>query len=80
MAVWTKADIATQIEAIETVISGRITADLQNYTIGNRQITKIPIEELLVMRDKLKREYNTLDAAEQVAAGTGNPNKVLTRF
>jgi hypothetical protein len=76
----TAAEIATLITNIETVLSGRITSDLETYTIAGRSITKIPVSELLTIRSQLKVEYASLTAAESVAAGTGNPNKVRVRF
>jgi hypothetical protein len=62
-----RPDIATasgnslQLEAekllavVTAAISGRLTADQQSYTIGNRQVTKIPITELLSLRAMLLR-------------------------
>jgi len=77
---WTIKDLRDQIQAIETVLSGRITSDVENYSIAGRQITKIPITELLVIRDRFKRELISMEAAEKVALGQGNPRKILTRF
>ena len=77
---WNIDDLQSHINAIETVISGRITSDVENYSIAGRQITKIPLTELLVIRDRLKRELSNMKAAQSVAAGLGNPRKILTRF
>lgn len=70
----------TMLANIEAVLEGRITSDVESYTIAGRQITKIPITELLTMRDKYRAERNGELAAESIAEGTGNPNKIRVRL
>lgn len=70
----------TMLSAIEAVLEGRITADVEAYSIAGRQITKIPMAELLTLRDKYKAEVNSEAAAASIAAGTGNPRKIKVRF
>jgi hypothetical protein len=41
------------IVAIEALLSGRVTADLESYQIAGRQITKIPFEQLQKIRGRL---------------------------
>ena len=41
--------------AIDAVIYGRITDDVQQVTIGGRSVTKIPIAELLALKSRLER-------------------------
>lgn len=70
----------TMLAAIESVLEGRITADVEAYTIAGRQITKIPIADLLVLRDRYQAEVNSEAAAAAIAEGTGNPRKIKVRF
>jgi len=70
----------TMLAAIEAVLEGRITADVEAYTIAGRQITKIPIEQLLVLRDRYKSEVAAETAAAAIADGDGNPRKIKVRF
>jgi hypothetical protein len=44
------------LRVIEAALEGRLTADMEAYTIGNRQITKIPIKELYSMRAMYRNE------------------------
>lgn len=44
------------LAAVDAVIAGRITADLQNYQILGRAVTKIPIKELMQLRGQLRNE------------------------
>lgn len=39
-----------QLNAIEAVLSGRITADIEHYQVAGRLIVKIPIKELIALR------------------------------
>lgn len=56
------------LEAIEAVIEGRATTDQQAYAIGNRSLTRIPLPELLVFRDR----YRMAVAREDQANGVPN--------
>lgn len=44
------------LPVIEAVLSGRITADMQQYQIAGRLVTKIPVMELYELRSKYRRE------------------------
>jgi len=77
----TLKSLMARIEDVETVYAARLSGDLpESFSIKDRSLTKIPIEKLIVMRDRLKAEYKALTDAESVAAGTGNPNKFQVRF
>lgn len=41
------------LAAVDEVMSGRITRDVESYSIGDRQITKIPMSELRQLRRSL---------------------------
>ena len=78
MADQTHAEI--MLAKIEAVLEGRITADIENYQIAGRQITKIPIAELLVLRDRYRVEVKNQKAADDLAAGLGSNKNVKIRF
>ena len=40
------------LAAIDAVIEGRITSDVESYTIAGRQVTKIPIGDLMKLRSR----------------------------
>lgn len=63
------------LEAIQAVIEGRATTDQQQYTIGDRALTRIPIVELLAFADR----YRLAVAREDQANGKPN-NLGRTRF
>ena len=44
------------LELIEAAIEGRIPKDQQSYQIGNRQLVRIPIEELMKLRATYRAE------------------------
>lgn len=52
----TVAFAETQLAMVESVLSGRITADVEAYSIGGRQITTIPFAELWALRGRLRSE------------------------
>lgn len=50
-----RSDAVRQLDMINAVIQGRITKDVQSYTIAGRSIVRIPIAELRRMRNGLIR-------------------------
>jgi hypothetical protein len=70
----------TMLAAIESVLEGRITADVEQYTIAGRSITKIPVEELLKLRSLYRSEVNAEKAADRIARGEGSGHKIKVRF
>lgn len=70
-------DLAAVQAAIRAMISGGAVAE---YTIGNRQIRKMSLESLLVLESRLKAEVVRERRAEKIAAGLGDPNRLLVRF
>jgi hypothetical protein len=44
------------LAAVEAVLEGRVTADVQAYQIGSRSVTSIPMAELYTLRTKLQHE------------------------
>jgi hypothetical protein len=75
-----KSHAVKMLDAIEAVLEGRITSDVEQYSIAGRQITKIPISELLILHDRYKAAVAQEKAAESIKLGLGNPNKVKVRF
>jgi len=70
----------TMLDAIEAVLEGRIDSDVESYSIAGRQITKIPITELLTIREKYKAEVKKEEDADNLALGLGNKKKIQVRF
>lgn len=68
------------LDAIEAVIEGRASRDEMKYNINGRYLEKTPLPDLIALRDRYKREYQTELKAERINKGLGNPNKIYTRF
>ncbi len=68
------------LDAIEAVIEKRATQDQSNYSIQGRSLSRTPIADLLVLRDRYRAEAASELAAEQIAAGLGNPRNFGVRF
>jgi hypothetical protein len=58
---------AKTLAVIEAALENRLTADRESYTIGNRQITKIPLKDLYSMRAMYRAEV----------ARERNPNRFI---
>ena len=49
------------LAAIEGVIEGKLTKDVASYTIEGRSLVKIPLPELISLRDKLRGEVAAIE-------------------
>lgn len=68
------------LNKIETLLQGKADADVQNYSINNRSLTKMSIDELLKWRDYYKAEVLREKRIERAKSGKGSGNRVLVRF
>lgn len=68
------------LEAIELLLTGRASNAVERYRIGDRELIKIPMEELLTIRDKYRAEVNREDNAERVKKGLPSRHLIQTRF
>ena len=76
------------ISKIQSVLEGRVDADIENYSIGGRSINKIPVSELVnilsTYEEKLDKEERKRRLANRHGSGRvikarfGNPNKVTS--
>lgn len=61
------------LSAIEAVLQNRVTADLEQYSIAGRSITKIPVRELL----QLRGQYRALVWKQRNPGKLMNPIEVV---
>ena len=62
--------------AIRAIYSGGV---VQEYKIGNRDVKKYDLSELIILRDKLKAILVREKKAEMIANGLGNPHNLYIR-
>ncbi|MGL4369772.1 MAG: hypothetical protein ACRCUT_08900 [Spirochaetota bacterium] len=67
------------LEAVEATIQGRATSDHLSYTIAGRQMSKIPIPDLIALRKELQRTIRAEKTAADIAAGIGTGNVIRLR-
>ncbi len=68
------------LDAIEAVIEQRASVDQMAYSINGRTLSRTPIADLLVLRDRYREEVRAQNAAEGLAKGLGNPKHIGIRF
>lgn len=76
----TRTHVKKVLDSIEAVIEGRASKDQESYSIAGRSLSRTPITDLLVLRDKYKALYNQETDAEKMAQGLGSSKKILSRF
>lgn len=70
-------DLAAVQAAIRAMVSG---GAVQKYTIGNRSLDKIPLNDLMALESQLKAEVNREQRAAKIAQGLGDPHSLYVRF
>jgi hypothetical protein len=68
------------LDAIEDLLENRATADVQSYTIAGRSLAKMPVSELLVLRDRFRAEYEQERRKERLDRGDGVSTSIKVRF
>jgi len=63
--------------SIRAIVSGGVAKE---YTIGNRNLKKYDMADLLQLEAKLKAEVKREQMAELIANGLGNPHNLFVRF
>lgn len=63
--------------AIRAIVAGGVAKE---YTIGNRNLKKYDMADLLQLEAKLKAEVKREQMADLIANGLGNPHNLFVRF
>lgn len=71
---------ARTLAAINALLEGRATKDQQSYKIGERELSRIPVNELLALRDYYRAEARREDEAAGLASGRPRARLVVTRM
>ena len=72
-----KIDLDAVTAAIRALISG---GAVQEYKIGNRNLKRYELPDLLQLEGKLKAEVMREKQADLIANGLGNPRNMFVRF
>lgn len=68
------------LDLIDARLEDRMTSDIANYTIQGRSLAKIPIPELLKIRDYYQTKYKEELKREARAKGKNAGNNIFIRF
>lgn len=68
------------LDAIEAVIEGRASVDQMAVALNGRSLQRTPIADLLMLRDRYRRDVRAEEAAERVAAGGASGRRIVTRM
>ena len=72
-----KKDLEAVQTAIRTLLSG---GAVQEYKIGNRNLKRYDLADLIQLEGRLKSEVKREEQAELMANGLGNPRNMFVRF
>lgn len=68
------------LEAIEAVLETRATKDQSAYSIDGRTLSRTPIADLLVLRDRYAALVASEEQSEALTRGVGTRSRILVRF
>jgi hypothetical protein len=76
-----RSQIQKDLEAVQAAIRTLIAGGaVQQYSIGNRQLSRYQLSQLIELESKLKAELKREQKAELMANGLGNPHNLFVRF
>lgn len=76
-----RSQIQKDLEAVQAAIRALIAGGaVQQYSIGNRQLSRYQLSQLIELESKLKAELKREQKAELMANGLGNPHNLFVRF
>jgi hypothetical protein len=70
----------TMLDLIEACLEGRVVDGIESHSIGGVPINLIPLERLVVLRDKYYSEVARQEQAEALARGLGGGRNIRVRF
>lgn len=68
------------IDKIESLLQGKADADVANYSVAGRSLTKLSFDELIKARDFYKAEFLKEQISERVRKGQGTGATIKVRF
>lgn len=75
-----RSHVKKVLDALEAMLENKATQDQLSYTIGNRSLSRMSPTELREWYDDYKARYQREIAAERIAQGLGNSNKIRVRM
>jgi len=80
----TNADLRTHakkvLDSIQAVIENRATVDQSSFTIAGRSLSRMTIEELFMVRDRYRAEYNEEVKKARIRNKKPSGNLIGVRF
>ena len=67
------------LDAIESVIEGRASKDQESYSIQGRSLSRTPIADLVVLRDRYRAEWVREQRAERIKNNLGHSGVIKVR-
>lgn len=68
------------LDSIEAVLQKRATREILNSEVDGVKLERIPVADLIVLRDKFRVEYRHELNALRISQGLGTGRRILTRF
>lgn len=68
------------VAKIESLLSGKADADVANYSIAGRSLTKLSFDELLKARDFYKAEFRKEQISDRIRQGRDTGSTIKVRF
>lgn len=80
LAMDTRSHVKKTLDALEAMIEGKASRDVQEYSIQGRMLKHIPLTELMPLYEKYKRFYADEVASEKASKGAKTSKKIYVRF
>jgi len=76
-----RSQVKKDLEAVQSAIRALLSGGaVQEYRIGNRNLKRYDLADLIQLEGRLKAEVKREEQAELMANGLGNPRNMFVRF
>lgn len=76
-----RSQAQTDLDAVRAAMRARIAGgEVQEYSIGNRSLKKMPMADLIALETKLKADVARENRADRLAKGLNSGRSVFVRF
>jgi hypothetical protein len=65
---------------IKSLLEGKADADVANYSVAGRSLTKLSFDELIKARDYYQEEYNKEVQKQRISKGQATGTTIKVRF
>jgi len=75
-----RSHVKKTLDALEATLEGRASKDQESYSIAGRSLSRMPVPDLIIWKNKYEAYYAQEIKAERIKRGLGHSGRIEVRF